>query len=108
MSIRSELLPNGLLTIVIYALVLSLPFSQLTFAEDVCKLGVLSTKGAKVSREDWQPTADYLSNKTGRKFALSPLRLRHIGPAVRNGRADFILSKPGTFCRLMEKYGVVL
>ena len=105
MSIRSELLPNGLLTIVIYAFILSLSFSQLTFAKDAYKLGIVAVKGAETVRKEWQPTADYLSVRTGKKFVLAPLKFSSVIPAVRSGRMDFVLCNPAIFCQIREKHG---
>ncbi|GEM_PF-3780380 len=104
MNIRSELLLNALLTIVICATFV-LSFSQLTFAKDVYKLGVVAVKGAETARKEWQPTADYLSVRTGKKFVLAPLKFSSIIPAVRSGRMDFALCNPAIFCQIREKYG---
>ncbi|SPF44516.1 exported hypothetical protein [Syntrophobacter sp. SbD1] len=37
------------------------------------KIGVLANRGAMQAFKEWQSTADYLSNKTGKKFSVIPL-----------------------------------
>jgi ABC-type phosphate/phosphonate transport system substrate-binding protein len=73
---------------------------QVSFAQGEYKLGVLSPKGADVTRNEWQPTVEYLSNQTGNKFSLVPLQLKSFKPAVNSGKIDFFLCNSVLFYQI--------
>ncbi len=91
---------------IVICAVLVLSFPHLTFAKDVYKLGILGMEGAKFIRREWQPTADYLSSKTGKRFELAPLKYKTLKPVLMKGETDFLLCEPAVFCQLREKYGL--
>lgn len=77
---------------------------QMAFAQEKYKLGVLSPKGADVTRKEWQPTVEYLSTQTGKTFSLVPLQLKSFKPAVRSRKMDFVLCNSVLFYQIQEEY----
>ena len=90
-------------TIVLCACLLGIV--QLSVAQEGYTLGVMTPKGADVAKREWQPTAEYLSQYTGKTFTVVPLRFKSIEPAVKNGKIDFILCNPAVFSHMMDTYG---
>jgi two-component system sensor histidine kinase TtrS len=75
-------------------------------AEEV-KIGVLSHRGDRVTRDMWGPTADYLSSIIpGHVFSIRPLKFDEVNPAVETGEIDFVLVNPGIYVNLEVKYRV--
>ena len=71
------------------------------------RIGVLSHRGYDATLAAWSPTADYLSRTVeGHHFSIVPLNFEQIGPAVGEGRVDFVLANPGIYVTLEVRYGV--
>ena len=71
------------------------------------RIGVLSHRGYEATLAAWSPTADYLSEKvSGHRFSIVPLNFEQIGPAVGEGRVDFVLANPGIYVNLEVRYGI--
>lgn len=75
---------------------------------DEVKIGVLSHRGDKVTRDMWGPTADYLTQVIGgdHKFTIQPLKFDEVNPTVAAGDVDFVLVNPGIYVNLEVKYRV--
>lgn len=74
---------------------------------DELTIGVLAFRGADWSQERWGPTAEYLSRAVaGHTFTIVPLDLSRIGEAVAGARVDFLLTNPGNYIELENRYGV--
>lgn len=70
-------------------------------------IAVLAYNGKEAALKRWQPTADYLSQKVpGYHFVIEPMFLQELSQAVRDGRAQLILTQPLQFVRLAHKYDV--
>ena len=67
---------------IIVLCVCMLAIAQITFAQEAHTLGVIAPKGADATREEWQPTVEYLAKQTGQTFRLVPLQLKSFKPAV--------------------------
>lgn len=70
------------------------------------KIGVLAKRGAPKCMKKWGATGAYLSEKTGEKFTIIPLKFTAIEPAVSSGKIDFLLANPAFFVTMEKKYGV--
>lgn len=79
--------------------------AQMSFAQEEYTLGVVAPKGTDVTREEWQPTVEYLSAQTGKTFSLVPLQLKSFKSAVKSGKMDFVLCNSVLFYQIQEEYG---
>jgi two-component system, sensor histidine kinase and response regulator len=71
------------------------------------KIGVLATRGAEQCLKTWTPTADYLTERiSGQTFVVVPLAHEQIGPSVRDGEVDFILSNSSFYVELEQGYEI--
>jgi PAS domain S-box-containing protein len=86
---------------------LSLLLSSSAFATEEVRIGVLSHRGEKVTRNMWGPTADYLSSVIpGYRFTIRPLKFDEVNPEVAAGEVEFVLVNPGIYVNLEVKYRV--
>lgn len=71
------------------------------------RIGVLSHRGTELTRELWQPTADYLtSTLEGYRFEIVPLPFSRISEYVEMEFVDFILVNPGIYVALEVRQGI--
>jgi len=64
----------------------------------VVRIAVMAIRSKEKALEEWQPTADYLTEHiAGHKFVVEPLNWEEMREAVANGRADFIVTNPGMY-----------
>ncbi|MBU2645155.1 PhnD/SsuA/transferrin family substrate-binding protein [bacterium] len=70
------------------------------------KIGVLAKRGAPKALKDWGATAAYLTEKTGEKFTIIPLKFTAIEPMVKAGKIDFMLANSAFYVEMEKKYGV--
>lgn len=70
------------------------------------KIGVLAKRGAAKAVKKWGPTATYLSQKTGEKCSIIPLKFTAIEPAVAAKKIDFMLANPAFFVEMKKKHNV--
>lgn len=84
-------------------------FMQFSYAgeKDVSVVGVLAMWGEKTTSQMWQPTINYL-NKTipNHHFILKTLKLGQIDKVVKQNSIDFILTHPGNYIELEERFGI--
>ena len=91
---------TGFLIIALLLLSMTAP----AYGQDEVKIGVLANRGTEIALKEWQPTADYLSNKTGYSFVIVPLDSKNISAAVGQGEVDFVLTNPGNYVELEAGY----
>lgn len=70
------------------------------------KIGVLAKRGAAKAMKQWGATAAYLSQKTGEKCSIIPLKFVDIEPAVVSKKIDFMLANPAFFVEMEKKHKV--
>jgi len=90
--------------IILIALLFCVTFSMPVHAG--YKVGVLAKRGAPKCMKKWGATAAYLSEKTGEKFNIIPLKFTAIEPAVKSGKIDFLLANSAFYVTMEKKYGV--
>lgn len=91
-----------LLTVFLNAVI---PSSSADCGEKSYTIGVIAPRGHEQALKAWQPTAEYLTAKIRRPFAIVPLGLEEIGGAVQRGEVDFVLTNPENYAELEERYG---
>ncbi len=70
------------------------------------KIGVLANRGAERCRQQWGPTAEYLTSQIpGHSFTIVPLGFDDIDPTVERGEVDFILINSSLYVGLEKLYG---
>lgn len=70
------------------------------------KIGVLAKRGAAKTMKKWGATAAYLTQKTGEKCTIVPLKFTAIEPAVASKKIDFMLANPAFFVEMEKKHNV--
>ncbi|MBF0481833.1 MAG: PhnD/SsuA/transferrin family substrate-binding protein [Desulfovibrionaceae bacterium] len=74
---------------------------------DTVRIGVLANNGKELCLRQWQPTADYLSEKiAGHVFQIVPLSFAEIEPALAQGQVEFVTANPSVHIGLEIKYRV--
>ena len=70
-------------------------------------LGVLAPRGDKTSEARWASTADYLSTELpDAAFRLKPCSLQEMEAALARGALDFVLTNPGHYVELEDRFGI--
>jgi ABC-type phosphate/phosphonate transport system substrate-binding protein len=86
-------------------IIISVLFHTDALAIQDVRLGALAHKGVEQCKQDWQPTADFLTlNIPGHRFVLVPLKFEEIDLAVKNGKIDFIIANSGIYVELEIRY----
>jgi len=76
------------------------------YAGDHYKIGVLAKRGPVKALEQWQATADYLSEAvSGKTFEIVPLDFEAVNPAIANEDVDFFLVNSSMFVTAKVAYG---
>lgn len=84
-----------------------IPFHSLHGTEQTVKIGVLAKRGAERVCQQWQPTADYLSDALpGYRFKVIPLGFDEIDSAVQESQVHFVLANSAFYVELEKRYGV--
>ncbi|MDM8546412.1 phosphate/phosphite/phosphonate ABC transporter substrate-binding protein [Candidatus Venteria ishoeyi] len=76
-------------------------------AKDIYDLAVLSPKGVSIAKKEWQPTVDYLQQKTGKKFNLIPVTFKSYDNALASKKMEFLLCNPAVFYDARKKYDAI-
>ena len=72
------------------------------------KIGVLAKRGAEQCYDQWNPTAEYLSEKIeGVSFEIVPLGYDAIEKAVEKGEVSFVLANPAYYVTMEYLYGAI-
>jgi len=70
-------------------------------------IGVLNIRSPELTRQTWQPTADYLSRALpGIRFRIEALDAAQLDVAAAEGRLDFILTNPAHYVVLEAKHRI--
>lgn len=92
--------------VLVFALLAALVAPATAQDQDV-RIGVLAKRGAEQTLAQWQDTGTYLSEKIdGYRFVVVPLDFAEIGPAVKDGRIDFMLANSAIYVEFEMRYGV--
>lgn len=77
-------------------------------AADTIKIGLRALHGVARGLEQWQPTADYLSQQIpGHKFVVVPyVGLQQQMDAASEGDFDFVFNNPSSSIEMVIRYGV--
>lgn len=71
------------------------------------RIGVLSFRSLEQTKEQWQPTADYLSDTiSGYRFEMAPMKYRALEEAIASRQLDFVLTNTGHYVSLEAQYGI--
>ncbi len=82
-------------------------FHSIQGTEQTVEIGVLAKRGAERVRQQWQPTADYLTAALpGYRFKVVSLGFDEIHSAVRESRVHFVLANSAFYVELEKRYGV--
>ena len=69
------------------------------------RIGILAKRGTQTTLKKWNPTALYLSKQLPEyDFKIVPINFDDIYTLVANGEVDFILTNPGFYVVLENKY----
>jgi two-component system sensor histidine kinase TtrS len=70
------------------------------------KIGVLALRGKDKCLQQWNATAEYLTQKIpGRSFTIVPLDFDEMGKAVKGQQVDFTISNSSMYVSLESHYG---
>lgn len=69
-------------------------------------VGVLAFRPKPEMTARWQPTIDYLSQKTGRPFVMEVLDYPELETAIRQRRVDFVLTNPSHYVLMTKRNGL--
>lgn len=76
-------------------------------ADKEIRIGITSVRDLEKTRQQWQPTADYLNlTIPGYHFSVVPLYIEEMGVAVKNSQVEFILSNPEYYILLRSEYNL--
>lgn len=109
MSIRDSRFRKATMTWFRLACLVWLGFflAQTALAADAdVTLGVLAFRPKPETMARWQPTADYLSQATGRHFKLVAYDYPELEDAVRNRRIDFVLTNAAHYVLMTKRNGL--
>lgn len=90
---------------ILFSLALTLFASNLCGRESI-SLAVLAYRPRPWILARWQPTADYLSARTGRHFVVEALTYLELEQAINQRRVDFILTNPAHYVLMTRRNGL--
>lgn len=78
---------------------------QATAPLNELRIGILAHRGSEVVSQSWSPTARYLESRM-REYNINivPLELYETWAAVQNQWIDLLITNPGNFVEISEKY----
>lgn len=88
------------------AFTLLLSLQNLAFADETVTLGVLAFRPKPETLDRWQPTADYLSAKTGKRFRLEALDYPELEDEIKAQKLDFVLTNPAHYVLMTKRNGL--
>lgn len=75
-------------------------------AEAPITLGVLAFRPKPETLARWQPTADYLTARTGRQVVLEPMTYPELEAAIVQRHVDFVLTNPAHYVLMTSRNGL--
>ena len=89
---------------VLRVLLILLVFVAPAVAEQSVRIGILSFRPIEQTRQQWTPTAEYLSRSIpGHQFQVLPMGYADLDRAVKEGRLDFVFTNPDHFVLLRNQ-----
>ncbi len=89
---------------------LTIFLSVIFFASNISlgdyRIGILAKRGAAKCMKKWGAMGKYLSEKTGEKCVIIPLKFVAIEPAIKDKRVHFLLANSSIYVRMSDKYGI--
>jgi two-component system sensor histidine kinase TtrS len=74
---------------------------------DAVRIGVLAFQGSEKATQDFEPTISHLARSLpGHDFTMLPLDLDGISRAVAAGAVDFVVTNPGDYVDLEQRFGI--
>ncbi len=70
------------------------------------RIGILAKRGAAKCMKKWGAMGKYLTEKTGERCIIIPLKFKAIEPATKDKRIHFLLTNPSIYVRMSDKYGI--
>ncbi len=70
------------------------------------RIGILAKRGAAKCMKKWGAMGKYLTEKTGEKCIIIPLKFDAIEPATKDKRIHFLLANSSIYVRMSGKYGI--
>lgn len=77
------------------------------FSADIVKIGVLAKRGSEKALAKWMPTANYLSEKIGKKVRIQPLKFKEVPIFLKAKKVDFFLVNSSMFSDMKNQFGGV-
>jgi len=90
---------------VVSGILLTLTGTAIAGNDAPIKIGVLAKRGADKCLSKWTPTAEYLSEKMGRKVVIQPLKFDAVPTFIKSGKVDFFLVNSSMYCDMKEQFG---
>lgn len=87
------------------ALLALVAFGSPSLAADDVKIGVLAKRGTDADLKKWLPTAQYLSERVGKKFTIQPLTFDEVPLFLKSKKIDFFLVNSSMFADLRNQFG---
>ena len=84
--------------------IVMLYFCETLYAEEALRLGILAFRPKEQALQQWQPFATYLQNTIGKPIALQIYTYPEFTQAVANHEVDIILTNPGHYIVLKNRY----
>ena len=71
------------------------------------RIGILAFRPVDITKQQWQPTADYLNSKIpDYHFSITPLNYTDLDLAVNRRDFDFVLTNPEHYITIREDHGI--
>jgi two-component system sensor histidine kinase TtrS len=90
----------------ILSLFLLLCSTGIALAEPPVQIGILAKRGVAQTMQQWQETANYLSQKLHREVKIVPLKFVEIEPALQKREIDFLLANSAFYATFQAKYNL--
>ena len=75
--------------------------------QQTLKIGVLANRGLETARNQWQPTADYLTESLPDfQFEIVPLGFEEIHAAIAQSSVQFAIVNPGLYVEFEAQFGL--
>jgi two-component system sensor histidine kinase TtrS len=93
--------------VILPTLFVSLALVSSSAAAEEVRIGVLAFQGSERAAQDFEPTIAHLGRSLpAHRFAMVPLDLDGISSAVASGNVDFVVTNPGDYVDLEQRFGV--
>lgn len=81
--------------------------SHASVADKNIRIGITSVRSIDQTRQQWQPTADYLNKEIpGYHFSISPLYIEEMTDAIKNEQVEFTYTNPEYYVLMQSDHGL--